>query len=333
MPRRYLLIIPLCLLLGCDFSDQPEVVVYTALDELYSRPLLDAFEAETGIRVLAQYDGEAAKTTGLVNRLLSERQRPRADVFWNNEVLQTITLQSEGVLEPYASPSAEAIPNAFKDPDGYWTGFAARARVVIYNTDQVTDPPTHLRDFLDPRWKGKAAIANPLFGTTATHGAALFELWGDDEAKVFFNALRANDIAILPGNGTVRDLVARGEYAVGLTDTDDANGAVLDGFPVAWHPLRHGEYGGLLIPNTVALIRGAPNADNGRALIDFLLGPDVEAALARGRSLQIPLNPAVTPPDDVPKIEDIDPIEIDYRHAADQLRESARFFQAEFLKQ
>jgi len=210
------------------------VVVYTALDDMYSQPVLELFEEQTGIQVKAVYDTEASKTTGLANRLVAEKDRPRADVFWNNEAAQTIVLKSKDLLAPYASPSAEAIPDGFKDPESYWTGFAARGRVIIYNTDLVTEPPTTVESFLDPEWKGKAAIAKPLFGTTATHAAVLFDRLGADAAKTFFMGLLENDVAVLAGNATVRDFVAAGEYAVGLTDTDDANGAIEDGKPAKW---------------------------------------------------------------------------------------------------
>lgn len=319
-------------LLACG-SARYEVVVYTALDELYSRPILDAFEERTGIRVRAQYDTEASKTTGLVNRLIAEKDRPRADVFWNNEAAQTIVLKNNGVLEPYRSPAAGVIPDHYKDVEGYWTGFAARGRVVIYNKDLTNEPPRTVRDFLDPKWSGKAAIANPLFGTTATHAAALFAIWGDDEAKTFFRALKENSVAILPGNATVRDLVARGEYAVGLTDTDDANGAVEDGYPVGWHLVdaEPGGLGALIIPNTVALIRGGPNPDAARKFIDFLLSEDVELALSRMRSLQIPLNPAVNPPETVPKLAAIHVMDVSFDAVAKAMARSAPFIQNEFL--
>jgi len=112
------------------------VVVYTALDQLYSEPILAAFAEQTGIDVLSVYDSEAAKTTGLVARLVAERDRPRCDVFWNNEIVRTIQLQHEGLLQPYAAPGAAHVPAAFKDPEGYWTGFAGRMRVVAFNTDR-----------------------------------------------------------------------------------------------------------------------------------------------------------------------------------------------------
>ena len=322
------------LVLGCAEDATRKVVVYTAHDEIYSRPILDQFEQASGIKVLAVYDTEASKTTGLVNRLLAEKQRPRADVFWNNEVAQTIRLQQEGVLQPHDSARRAAVPNAFKDPDGYWTGFGARARVIIYNTNLVSKPPTSIQDLLDPEWKGRICIARPLFGTTATHGAALFALWGSGDAKAFFGALLDNDVAILPGNSTVRDLVARGEYAFGLTDTDDANGAILDGFPVQWvfPDQDDNEIGTLLIPNTVALIAGAARPDEARILIDFLLSPAVEQRLAESRALQIPLGGDVETPESVPDIQRIRTMDVDFTDIANAMSESTAFFEESFIQ-
>lgn len=265
----------LTLLTGCS-GQSDAIVVYTAHDEIYSRPVLEAFTARTGIPVKAVYDTEAAKTTGLVTRLIQEGNRPRCDVFWNNEVAQTILLKERGILEAWEPENAAAIPPAFKDPEHFWTGFAARARVIIYNTEQVDTPPESIHDFLRPEYRGRCAIALPLFGTTATHAAALFALWGKDEATDFFRALQANDVAFVAGNSVVRDAVARGDYAFGLTDTDDANGAVEDGLPVKWLLPDQDGLGTLLIPNTVALVKGAPHGDGARQLLSHLLSPEVE---------------------------------------------------------
>ncbi|MBN1152231.1 MAG: ABC transporter substrate-binding protein, partial [Dehalococcoidia bacterium] len=144
MPRSF---ISLCLLiaivlagLGSVVACGPkceEVVVYVSLDQPFSEPVLQAFERNTGISVKAVYDVEAAKTTGLVNRIVAEGSRPMADVFWNNEFAQTILLQARGLLEPYDSPAAADIPDRFRDPESHWSGFAARSRVIIVNTDLV----------------------------------------------------------------------------------------------------------------------------------------------------------------------------------------------------
>ena len=266
------------------------VVVYTALDQVYSEPILKAFQERTGIRVEAVYDAEAAKTLGLTNRLIARRQSPDCDVWWNNEPVQTARLAQMGILAPYASPNAARIPPAYRDPQNRWTGFAARMRVLIYNTRMLNRNDAHLTiAYLTcPPWRGKAAIARPFFGTTLTHMCILYLKWGPEELKRYLLALGTNEVALCTGNGPVRDLVAAGEYAFGLTDTDDAYQAMQAGKPVAvTNP--HGVQGALLMPNTVALVAGCPHPEAGRKLIDYLLSAEVERRLAEGPSAQIPL--------------------------------------------
>lgn len=89
------------------------VVVYTSVDQVYSEPVFRDFENRTGITVLAVYDVEATKTTGLVNRLIAERNRPQADVFWSGEFGQTLLLKNESILVAYSSPSAAAPGKKF----------------------------------------------------------------------------------------------------------------------------------------------------------------------------------------------------------------------------
>jgi len=331
----FVLFIPVLMsTIGCGGQKASEVIVYTALDEMYSRPILEDFEKATGIRVRPVYDTEASKTTGLRTRLAAEKNRPRADVFWNNEVAQTIVLKNEGVLEPYRSPAAINIPEAFRDKDGYWTGLAARGRVIIYNTDLVAQPPTSIQDFLKPEWRGKAAIGKPLFGTTATHAAALFAVWGEERTKVFFRALIDNEVAVLEGNATVRDRVAAGDFAFGLTDTDDANGAIEDGLPARWlfPDQQDGQMGTLIIPNTVALIKGAPHPEAAKKLIDYLLSPEVETRLAGMRSIQIPLNPAVKAPKGVPRLAEVKTIPIGFDAIAEHMPAAIAFVKEEVIR-
>jgi hypothetical protein len=116
---------------GC--APEPDVVLYCALDQVFSEELVREFERETGLRVRAEFDVEAQKTVGLVRRLREEAARPRCDVFWNNEIAHTVSLAEDGLLSPYDSPSAADIPEEFRDPQRRWTGFAARARVFIVN--------------------------------------------------------------------------------------------------------------------------------------------------------------------------------------------------------
>lgn len=315
-----------------------EVVIYTALDQIYSEPILKAFEKKTGIRVRPVYDSEAAKTTGLVSRLVAERERPRCDVFWNNEIARTIRLKDEGLLEAYVSPGAAGIPDSFKDPEGYWTGFAARARVLVYNTDlvdgefEVDALPREMMAMTDARWKGRIGMAYPLFGTTSTHAAVLFNEWGSEKARAFFEALKANDVKIYEGNMSVCRAVADGEIPLGLTDTDDVMLLIGQGEPIRFMLVDHGGQGGLLVPNTVSLVKGAPNATAGRALIDYLLTPEVEATLAACPSAQIPLHPGVEAPEAVGTLAEMKFMPVDFAGAAGKIPESAEFLKGLFAR-
>jgi iron(III) transport system substrate-binding protein len=319
---------------GCG-SREPFVVVYTALDREFSEPILGRFTAETGIRALPVYDVESTKTVGLVQKIMAEHNRPQCDVFWNNEIVNTLRLKEAGLLDVYRPPAAEAFPDAFKSTDGTWHGFAARARILIVNTDLVgrDDYPSSIFDLTDAKWKGRVGIAKPIAGTTATHAACLFAVLGEEKAKQFFRDLKANGVRILSGNKQVAESVAAGELAVGLTDTDDAMGEVRDGRPVtiAYLDAADDQIGTLFIPNTLAIVKGCPHPEQARALVDYLLSPPVEAALAKGPSAQIPLNPAVEVPAQVIAPDQIHAMQVDFEQAAARWDSVQQFIVQEFL--
>ena len=323
--------------IGC--GGQNEVVVYAALDREFSQPILDDFGKQTGVTVLPKYDIESTKTVGLANAILAEKNRPRCDVFWNNEILHTLRLEKAGVLDVYRSPASYGFPPAYRSSDGAWHGLAARARVLIVNTELVPgdERPDSIEDLTDPKWKGKVGIAKPLFGTTATHAAVLFAALGDEKAKSFFERLKSNEVRVLSGNKQVALDVGSGALAFGLTDTDDAIIERDEGSPVAIVFPDQGEVqmGTLFIPNTLAIIKGCPNPERARQLVDFLLSPAVEERLADGDSAQFPVNPAVkTPSRAVPKdAAKIKWMEADFNAAAEKWETASGYIEQEFLRQ
>lgn len=319
---------------GCTKSDQREVVIYTSVDQVFSEPILKDFEKKTGIKVKAVYDVEATKTTGLVNRLLAEKDRPKCDVFWNNEIIRTIVLKGKGTLAPYRSSSAEDIPSQFRDKNDYWAGFAARARVLIYNTKMLEekDLPKSIFDLTHPRWKGKVALAYPLFGTTATHIAAMYSSIGQEKTEAYLKDLRANGVIIVDGNSVARDLVVEGKIPIAFTDTDDVNVAIQSGKPVRMiYPDSDG-IGTLLIPNTVALIKNCPHLEEGKILIDYLLSREVEKKIAFSESANMPVRDKVEKPPHVPEFSSIKSMDVDYYKVADNLEKAARFCQNLFVR-
>ncbi len=317
-----------------SFSAQREVVVYTSVDQIFSQAILQVYERETGVKVKIVYDVEAAKTTGLVNRLIAEKKRPQCDVFWNSEIGKTIVLRDMGVLAPYRSPEAQDIPTFLVDKDYYWTGFAARARVLVYNTNILKEDelPKSIFELKDPQWRGKVAMAYPLFGTTATHVAALYTLIGQEETEAYLQDMKKNDVVIVDGNSVVRDLVVEGRVPLGLTDTDDVNVAIQAGEPVKMiYPDKEG-IGTLLIPNTVALIQGAPHEEEGKKFIDYLLSKDIESRLSFSESANMPVRDGVKTPSYVPAYSSIKAMEVDYYLVAETMKKAAKFCQQLFVR-
>lgn len=283
-----------------------EVVVYSGVDDPILRLVTDAFTARAGIRVRIVGDTEATKTTGLVERLLAERASPRCDVWWSSEAMGTIRLVREGLLEPYRSPTESRVaggwPAGLMGPivDGApeWYGFACRARVIAFDTRDLKadEAPRSLQALTDPKWKGRVGMARPQFGTTRSQMAALVADCGPGELREWLRAMKAGGLRLYDGNSAVVRAIAQGEIDVGLTDTDDVWAARREGWPVgaSFEAPTDDEAGlcsrgPMLIPNTVALVRGAPHGPEARALIDFLLGEEAERILADSDSHNLPV--------------------------------------------
>jgi iron(III) transport system substrate-binding protein len=296
------------LLAGCG-SEKERVVLYCSVDQDQFLPMKEAFEKETGIEILYQPEMEAARSVGITRKVLDEKDHPVADVFWGNEIMNTVALGDLGVFAPLPKGAADDFPPAWRDPKGLHVAFAARARILLVNTTLLPDPatwPASLEDFLDARWGGegrRAAIAKPLVGTTRTHAVAMLVA---DEARgrAFWSGVAARaekgEVKAVPGNGAVMRMVADAKNGVawGLTDTDDARAAVLRGDPVAivYPDQAEGRPGTLVIPNTVALVRGGPHPAAAERLLRWIVSRDVERRLAASPIASIPLREGVEAP-------------------------------------
>lgn len=333
--KKLLLLALTSLLAACGQST--DVTLYVALDQEHSEALVRRFEEESGLRVNARFDTEASKTVGLVSAIVSEKDRPRCDVFWNNELAHTVSLGQKGLLEPYASPAAAAIPSAFKAEDGMWTGFAARARILIVNTDKLGADrsawPTSIEDFADPKWKGRCAIARPLTGTTLTHFAALRFALGEERFGAWLDAIQDNVVWLQSNGATMRQTAdPDSEIAFALTDTDDFHVALLKGHAVGavFPDQAEGGLGTMLIPNSVAVVRGGPHPEAARKLVDFIASEQVEGLLAASKSAQIPVRSSVKGPESawILGIDEFRPMVWDAGEVASNLAElSAQFGQ------
>ncbi len=339
--NRLLLLTALTFALGCTKSSD-RVVVYSAQDEEFAKEIFADFERGQKLEVAPKYDTEANKSVGLAAELEAEAPLPRCDVHWNNEILGTIRLARAGIYEPNSFAPRDGYPAWSRGKDGSWQAFAERARVLIVNTNLVpaTERPTGLFDMTAPKWKGRIAMAKPLFGTTATQAACLFEVMGADAAKRYYRGVKANGVQIVPGNKQVARGVADGTYAFGITDTDDAVLEVIAGKPVtiiypdATGHADHPRLGTVFIPNTLAIVKGAPNKDGAKKLVEYLLLPTTEMKLATGRGYQFPIAPTVSTAQHpaLKSRHQVEAAEVDYEKAADLWEESQQFLKNEFAR-
>jgi iron(III) transport system substrate-binding protein len=258
---------------GCS-ERKPVVVVYTAQDQVYAEPIFQEFTRQTGIRVRPVFDSEAVKTVGLANRLLAEKNRPQADVFWGNEELRARQLGAREV---------------FRETNGLAT-FGYRTRRIVINTRKLSlaQAPRSLLELTNAAWRGKVALAYPMFGTTATHFLALRQHWGPGPWEAWCRALQVNQPFLLDGNSVVVRFVGRGEALVGLTDSDDIAAGQREGLPVATVPLTSET---LFIPNCVAVVRNAPHPREGELLYHHLQRPQIVQRLQAVNALEdVPRN-------------------------------------------
>lgn len=314
MPRFLFLIATLSLIVGCSRPDS--VVLYASVDRQLAEPVVSTFEENSLLDVKAVFDVEANKTVGLVNRLTAERATPRADVFWSGEFARTIELCERGVLQPIVIESPRVAEPTLDDPQGCWFLFAARLRVFLVHDPSKTENASvaSLSDLVSRDWHGRACIANPRFGTTATHFAGLLTRWGDTRFRQWLRDLRANAVAILPGNAQVKESVSRGACALGLTDTDDALTALAERAPVQF-VIPDQETGGIgvfMIPSTVAAVAGGPNPAGGTQLIQFLLSEEGERQLASGPGGFLPVRHRIEGPVALPAVSNLSVMRVDY---------------------
>jgi iron(III) transport system substrate-binding protein len=305
-----------------DVPTTREVVVYISADRQIAEPIIAAFETQTGINALPRYDTEATKTTGLVARLRDEHAqgRPQADVFWSSEIFLTLELADEGILEPSAA-TLDFDP-AWRDPEDRWFGFAARPRVLAYAPGRVgvDELPELWLDLAHPRFTERVAMADPRFGTTRGHIAALFAVYGESTATRLLQNIADNETQVVAGNSIAVRRVVEGEVDFAMTDADDVYAAQREGAQLDFVALRHTDLpggGALVIPNTVARIKDGPNGDLADELIAFLLSEQVERMLAESDSHNIPTHPALVRMFSQYVIDD--PLDVDFVDVAEQM--------------
>lgn len=258
------------------------VRVYSHNDEPELEALVSAFKAATGIdvQVLRLSSGEAWA------RIQAESPNFGADVMWGMMHSLALRAQDAGYLHPYDSSEWEAVPSEFKDGEGHWYGWSYWFNAFIINTDLVEelglDVPTSWADLLHPQYRGEIVMPDPgTSGTAYLMLATIMQLMGEEAGWEYLSGLHKN-VAQYTKSGTApAQLVAQGEYAIGITWDQAIFQRVEAGFPVMAVLPEEGVGYDL---DVVWIFDGARDLEAAQRLVDFAGSPEGMAVAGRYRS-------------------------------------------------
>lgn len=265
-PEKSLLTFLVALVLCCFSVAASEVVLYTSNPPELVALAKERFEKQTGavLKVVNLGTAEAMK------RIALERRKPAADIFWSGDIAHLEARKS--CFAPYVSAEAGS-PNQDFSPGGLWTATNLHLMIIMINTDALggEEPPKSWSDLLDPKWKGRVVMANPLkSGSAYTQLFGIQELYGVDVIERL-----VDNVAIVDKSGLVYETVANGEFPVGLTMEYAAHSYIAAGSSAVG--IVYPDDGAIASVEGLALIAGSPNPENARALYDILVSKDFVA--------------------------------------------------------
>ncbi len=285
-----------------ETSGPAGLVVYSGRTESLVGPLIEAFEATSGLQVDVRYGdtGELAVT------LLEEGDRSPADVFFAQEPGGLGEVAA--MLAPLPADVLGAVEPQYRAADGSWVGISGRARVVVFNTDKLMaeDLPADIRAFIGPEWKGRVgwAPANASFQSMVT---AMRRTWGEDETRRWVEGMVANGAVAFPKNGPIVQAVADGEIDVGFVNHYYLYGFLAEegeAFKARNAVLREGGPASILLVAGAAILKTAAHPEAAERFVRFLQGTEAQHFFAE-RTWEYPLSAGVQPDAQLPALAEL----------------------------
>lgn len=263
-----------------------EVVIYSPNSDAEVNAIIPAFEEKTGIKVILQSMG----TGDVLARINAEKENPQADLNWG-AINLGFYKSNPDLWESYVSPNDAALPEAYRNPNGFFTytklsGSAA----LLLNKDVFKELGLNVEDFkgyedlLRPELKGKIAMGDPTASSSALAELTNMLLVMGDKAydekawefvEKFIGQLNKT---ILSSSSQIYKATVDGEYAVGVTYEDPAISLLEDGATnvVVVYPKE----GAVWLPGGIAIVKNAPNLENAKKFIDFIISEEGQKLLA-----------------------------------------------------
>ena len=278
---------------GQNSKKSGEIVVYSSRNENFVNPLLEKFEADTGIKVNALHAGG-----GAVNRIVEEGNNVQADIFISNDISALEYLRMEGFLESFEPAGIDSIDQNYRAVDNSWFALSARTRVFIFNKDLITaeEMPKIIWDLTNPQWEGQYAITRGGNGGMIAHISALRYEWGDEKTSEWIALVKDNAGGIMEGHGDIRRAVGAGEFKFGLVNNyyyhQQLREPTDNNVGVIYPDQGDNEMGAIINGAGVGIIKDSPNRENARLFIEWILLPENQREFSYA-SMEVPVNPAI----------------------------------------
>lgn len=301
-----------------DEAPQPEaeseapaqVVLYSGRNEQMIGPIIEAFEDTTGIDVVVNYAGSAE----LAATILEEGEGGRADVFLAQDASTLGFLEQQGVLAELPAELTSSVPDEFRSPDGRWVGITGRARVLAYNTHELTPEqlPADLQALTEPAWRGRVGWA-PENASFQSFVAAMVALEGEEATQEWLAAMQANEPVAFPSNTPMVTAIGRGEIAVGLTNhyylyrLREEYG---EDFAAANRYFRSGDAASFVNVTGAAVLGTSDNVERAHQLVEFMLQPSTQLMFVEANH-EFPLVEGVASPDGLPDASELNHPDVD----------------------
>jgi iron(III) transport system substrate-binding protein len=291
-----------------------ELIVYSSVDEENANNILDAFSAETGIKVQMVF----LSSGPALSRIEAEANNPQADIWFGAPNENHIIAKERGLTQPYTSPSAADLDDSFKDTEGYWhafymnpLGFGVLAEELKARGANV---PESWKDLTDPAYKGLIQMPSPQSsGTAYAIMMTLISTLGEDEAFEYMATLNPNiQTYTQSGTGPSKSLAIK-EALIGIQFTPAFLKLVDEGFPAT---VIFPEEGVGYESVGISIIKGAANLDSAKALVDWILSPSGQETFSAKKTYFFPVRSDVSAGEGVPSLSDITLIDYDREEAA-----------------
>jgi iron(III) transport system substrate-binding protein len=306
---------------GAQGSDT-KLVVYSGREEELVEPLFETFEQQTGIDVEVRY-GDSAE---LAATIAEEGDNSPADVFFAQDPGSLGAVEEEDLLAELPDEILDRVPERFRDPDGHWVGTSGRARVVAYNTDELSEAelPESILDYTDPKWKGKIGIP-PTNASFQAFVSAMVLTLGEERTRQWLEGIKANDPKLYEKNTPVVEAVAAGEIEVGFVnhyylylvkeEQPDA--------PVANDFLPGDDPGALVSVAGASILESAEHEDAARRFVEFLLSDEGQRFYVdEAEEAEYPLIDGIEPKEGLPPLEELQGPQIELDELGPQLEKT-----------